>query len=484
MWRLRSRLVLGAQMASLLVTGWVVRAVVLSLEPLPNTIGWMLGLSLLAWCSCGGMFAGLHLLFAEPMSAQTGRILLRTSTAAVWFTPTAVLLAERSAAAMLAGLILVVHSTRVLYSEWGLAQGEAERPVAAPGANRLFEEYAQRAPALFRQLAPQLILAFFLQAGAVAAMIGSPLPAAACFAASAALLTAAGMAAGVLPLGRLRGLPASVAASLLTLLLAAGLTVGSLTREPMRRSHRLEDLSFQPGRGLVSLNEGGPRAPRKVLVVAGSAEAAMLGYEPAGDSGGVGDNEFPGVILWPEVKPVTTLIAWAPSGIRFSTRAARPLSIPFSGEYWMFRAPHTRPPYGSYFRRGSPASLVFRATDHAPLEMEAHDRLEQSIDLRCCRKIQVAIWNADGYPGTVALELIVIDRGGRGRPSQSLGTRPVRSAPGSLPVRETLEFAVPTAPRLQRFDEFEIVFHRDRSRIDRSARIEIDRFVLVPANSS
>jgi hypothetical protein len=115
--------------------------------------------------------------------------------------------------------------------------------------------------------------------------------------------------------------------------------------------------------------------------------------------------------------------------------------------------------------------------------MEAHHRLDQPIDLRCCRKIQVAIWNADRYPVTVALELILVDTGQRGRPSQSLGTSPVRSYPGSLPVRETIEFSIPSAPVLRRFDEFEILFHRDQSRIDKSAHIEIERFVLIPLNS-
>jgi len=36
---------------------------------------------------------------------------------------------------------------------------------------------------------------------------------------------------------------------------------------------------------------------------------------------------------------------------------------------------------------------------------------------------------------------------------------------------------------LRRFDEFEILFHRDQSRIDKSAHIEIERFVLIPLNS-
>ena len=116
--------------------------------------------------------------------------------------------------------------------------------------------------------------------------------------------------------------------------------------------------------------------------------------------------------------------------------------------------------------------------------MEAHHKLDKAIDLSCCSKIQIAIWNTDRYPGTVALEVILINTE---QPrllsqSQSLGTAAVKSSPGALPVRETLEFTVPITRALERFNEFKVVFHRDRKRLDKSARIEIDRFVLVPAS--
>jgi hypothetical protein len=45
---------------------------------------------------------------------------------------------------------------------------------------------------------------------------------------------------------------------------------------------------------------------------------------------------------------------------------------------------------------------------------------------------------------------------------------------------ETLDFAMPDAPAMEAFDEFKVVFLRDRKRMDKSARIAIDRFILVP----
>jgi hypothetical protein len=483
---------LGTQIASLSVTGCVVWIVLLSLDPMPITIEWVLGLSLLAWFCCSGMFAGVYFLFAEPITARTVRTLLRTSTASAWLTPTAVLLAEYSSAAMVAGFLLVVGTTWTLCSEWRLAQGEPERPLPAPSADRLFADYARPVPTLLRQLAPRWILALLVQAAIVAVLMHCSLLAAACFLAIAALLTAAGVAAGVIPHGKPRGLADSAIASLLTLLFAAGLTVGVLTRGSMHGYQRPGDSTYLPNPGLLrtaqallarSLYGAGAHTPGKASGAYGPMAAGVPRYEPAGDLGSVGDNEFPGVILWPEVKPETTLVAPILSGIGFSAHPTHPLGIPFSGEYWMFRAPYVRPPYGSLLRRGSPAELGFSSTHRAPLEMEAHHRLDRPMDLRCCGKIQVAIWNADRYPGTVALELILIDTGRRGRPSLSLGTSPVTSSPGSTPVFETIEFPVPAAATLRRFDEFAILFHRDPSRIDKSARIEIERFVLIPLAS-
>ena len=488
----RGYLLLGAQVASLFFTGCVVWTAVVApslyRHSLPILIGRAVGFALLAWFWSAAMLVGLYYFFAEPVSNPVRRT-LRTATAAVWFAPATILLVENSPAAMFAALILVVNATRALYSEWRLVQAEPDPPLPVCRADGLFEAYALSSPALLGQLAPGLTLALCIQAGAVAAAMQFPLPAAACFALAAAFLTALGMAAGLLPPERPRDLPRSILGVILTVMLAAFLTVGGSPGVLMRGSGGAEVWGSRRPPGLLEtlralLQQRLPGgAPRALPPLSGPPGAFIPGYEPASAPGRVGGNDFPGVILWPEVKPVTTLVAPVPAGAGFSAQAAHPLGILFSGEYWMFRRPSRRPPYGSFFRRGSPASLGFLTTDHAPLQMEAHHKLDQPIDLRCCGRIQIAIWNADRYPGTVSLELILIDTGQPARPLQSLGEAPVKSSPGNLPVRETLEFSIPAVRVLRRFNEFQVVFHRDRRRMDKSARIEIDRFVLLPAGS-
>ena len=214
-------------------------------------------------------------------------------------------------------------------------------------------------------------------------------------------------------------------------------------------------------------------------------------YEPPPGSigtSGVADRGYPGVILWPEVKTTQkALIAparsWVPSPLAPVPRS--PFSIPFSGQYWMFKPPQMGPPRDSYFRRSSPLALSFSTTDQRPLSMEAVQKLDHALDVACCRAIQLAIENADRYPGTIALELLLIDTQAPGQPVQSLGKRDVLSRPGikpldlsAIPVTEVLDFPVPRESMIHQFDAIQVLFHRAFIRIDRSAKISIASFTL------
>jgi hypothetical protein len=117
--------------------------------------------------------------------------------------------------------------------------------------------------------------------------------------------------------------------------------------------------------------------------------------------------------------------------------------------------------------------------------MEAHHKLDQAISLGCCSKIQLGIRNGDRYPGTVGLELVLINSELPGSPWQSLGIAPVASVPDlkqdPIPaVPETLDFMIPPGATLESFNELKIVFLRERARVDKSAKVAIERFVLVP----
>ena len=184
---------------------------------------------------------------------------------------------------------------------------------------------------------------------------------------------------------------------------------------------------------------------------------------------------FPGVILWPEIKPAPLLVAPPlPGGLGYAG-ARNPLAIPFGGEYWMYRFPLRKPPRNSYFQRGSPVTSSFSTTDFAPLTMEARQKLEQPISTSCCRSIRLEVRTAEA--GLDRLELFLLN----GDQVQTLGIFGVQSV-GTVkqPVSESVEFPFWPAAYLEQFDQFRVVFHRPPGRGSHSARIAIERFVLVP----
>jgi hypothetical protein len=128
--------------------------------------------------------------------------------------------------------------------------------------------------------------------------------------------------------------------------------------------------------------------------------------------------------------------------------------------------------------------VFFKTTDNRPLQMEAHHKLEGPLRMSCCRSVEAVILNADKNPASIALQAILIDNR-TANTRQSLGIAPVLSVPDlnvekPMPVPETLKFAFPASPRIEQFDEIELIFHRTGNRRDKSARVAIDRFVLRP----
>jgi hypothetical protein len=207
---------------------------------------------------------------------------------------------------------------------------------------------------------------------------------------------------------------------------------------------------------------------------------------PEGDSAAL-DGTYSGVILWPERDRTTVLVPPLPAlrpSLFQKGSPAEPLSIPFYGVYWMYRKPLRRPPPNSHSTRGDPARQSFRSTDNVPLLMEARQNLGRTIDVRCCREIRVSVRNADKYPGTLALELQLLNTDPRMPVPLSLGQQPLVSTPhwgpdGDTAVPETVLFRIPGRPVPDQFDELRVVFHRSNFGVGRSARVAIDRFTFV-----
>ena len=469
----RQRLVPCLQLAGILLTGWFMWRSTLFLQwdrvPLPWLI---LRATVYALAAClAGAFITVVLYMAAALweGEDVIRATFRASTAAVWFAPCVILLTQLSPAAAVPALILVINATHLLYIHWRIKQP----PIDTPHDTGLFATAQLPERHFISDFGPGLAVSLTLQTGACAVLLRHPILAGFCFAAGAALATVFALTSrGVEPTKPPKSMPRAFLGLALTVLLAVGLTIGGMIPNLMRG----------PGGAGDSASGNSPAGQPPGMPGDGPED---LPDAAAGDIAGAGG--FPGVILWPEIKPIPTLIAPMPQTPEGGGPAVmpRPLAIPFSGEYWMFRWPYARPPKTSFFQRGSPADLSFSSTDHRPLQMEARHKLDQSIALSCCSAIRLEIRNADRYPNTISLELVLMSGDWPGAPSLNLGHYNVTSQPDAsrdpvTPVAETLEFPVPSTAKLESFDEFKVVFQRAWRRADKSAKLAIDRFILVP----
>lgn len=486
----RRGLMLTAQVAGLAATGWIVWSAAvlprLSQQPLAEIVRSALLHALFACGSGAAIALVLYFAIARSIRHDAALLAVRTSATAVWFAPAAILLTALSPAAIGAALVLVVSATRLLHDQWRLFHP----PETARFVTVTSSLFGPPLPTFrVRDLIPALIAALSLESGALLLPLGYPLLAAALVCLSLAMLTLLVLISGSAQTAPAASLPRAILGVLLTVILAAGLTVGGLARAPGQSFDRdATGVKRRPGpvqtvRALMR-KLAGREEPR------GPAEKVTRLYTPPSDNVDVTDKSFPGVVLVPETEPPKALVAPQPHSSTAPPAAdlPKPSNIPFTGEYWMFKPPNVRPPRTSYLRKGTPLALSFVTTDHRPLSMEAHQKLDHAIDLRCCSGIQMAISNIDRYPGTITLEIILID--GAARQSESLGTAEVTSRPSGrpwtgshFPAPETLAFAIPASTALREFDEIKVVFHRTPLRMDRSARISIERFLLMPRSS-
>ena len=460
--RSSERLMAMAQVAGVLATGWFVwitrmrpqagspSFVALAVEALCYTVA--------AWFSGAVITFCIYMVIALADLPDVINFSLRSSAPAMWFAPAVILLSIPMPAALTASLVLIGIATRQLVSRWATIEPLEFTPVFAPDRSLLFQSTGPDTVFLSWESTPVLVVSMSAQAGVVALLWRHQLTAGALFAASAATLTSISIVVGAYRPEKRVALPNSILSVFLTLLLSATLSFGGIqVRRNGWASSGAPSNSAAPAAGQ-------PGAFAYTKIVPPPSASVEIG-------GG-----FPGVILLPEPKPRTSLVMPvlaqpATAGVVLPATTA----LEFSGEYWMYKPPAKRPPVTSIVRHGVPSELSFHTIDGAPMEMEAYQRLERPLDVRCCRQVRLSITDTDRYPGTVSLELVLIDTAANNS-GVSLGT----ALAASDSLEQTVSFSVPPTSDIRQFDLIKVVFHRARLRFDRSARIAIDKFVFVP----
>jgi len=188
---------------------------------------------------------------------------------------------------------------------------------------------------------------------------------------------------------------------------------------------------------------------------------------------------FPAVQLYPQTAGRPTLVAPRLSVAKgLGTTRTDPLSIPFDGVYWFWNGPSEQPPAKSVVLHGSPSERFFRSTDGAGISMEAHQNLGFAVDPNLYGAVEIVLYNSDPFPNTVSIALRGRDTSNPGKHGPSFGLERIAAPGTSLAATQTLRFRIP--PSASIFDELWVSYYLKGPRTDRSARIAIERFRLIP----
>lgn len=433
------RVLLLAQIAGLAATGWLVWnqsvAPRLAWQGLAGILAKASFYVLLTWVLSAIITFWVYLIVADEEPVNLIGASLGAAAPAAWFAPAIILMSTLSPAGIFGSLALIVTASRLLVHGWlptgFISTGQAVR------WNPL----------------PAVCSAFVLQAGMVALVWEYPMLAAASFTLSAAVIIAlAVMRSGKKP-ERPQPLPPSTLSVVLTILLASAITTGGL---------RFRDYASGSGSGDAKAGTQGSNA----------VSATDLA-DPETTPFAVGSGGFPGVILRPvQVKEATVLIAPVRSLLKKGEQRTRPLTIPFTGEYWMYQPPFIRPPGTSFVRRGSPLELSFHTNNGTSMSMEARQKLPAPIGLACCRRLEIEIALRGGLDDLL-LKVTLID-------SQAKEILELGSSPVGPEGSQTLRYNIPAGSEQRKFDEIQIAYYRSRPHMSRSVNLAVERFGLVP----
>ena len=387
---------------------------------------------LLAWAVSAVITFFVHGIVADEEPEDLVTLSLRSSAIAAWYAPAIILLFTLSPVGLFGSLVIVVTTSRLLILDWVPVKSDSAPPAA---------EWNPM-PAIFAALA--------LQFGVVAVLWKNPIPAAALFALSAAIITALVVIRSGSKPERPQPMPPSALSVALTILLAVAFsTAGLKFRE-------------------YASGSGGPeytQAPNPVS----TTELP----DPDTTAVGLGAGGFPGVILRPVHKPESAFLVIPPSSfLKQGEKKERPLDIPFTGEYWMYQPPFIQPPRTSVIRQGTPVELSFHTSNGTSMSMEARQKLASPIELSCCERLEIVIAQRGGF-AELFLKVTLID-------SQAKRSLELGAASVGLNALETLRYSIPSESEMKKFDEIRVVYRPRFGVLSRSINLAVERFLLVP----
>jgi hypothetical protein len=388
---------------------------------------------------------------------------LASSACAMWLAPALLLLATRAPWPMIAGLLLVANTVRLLVAARAPRRRTRARP-PKPVALRLFRTEVETG-LVSRDCLLAMLGAVALQSALWLLYGGYPLGSAMLCAAATWLWTRTSMAKGAYQGRAPVTLPAAMARAAPVVLLAILLSIVGLRAGATGDEGSPDGGAFDTARRVVA-RLGGPPKPMPPPARDAPVQVIDPGSEPASRRDGI-----PGLILRAELKSrrQKVVVPFAVPTAKISL--ARPQTIPFTGEYRFFRYSSGQPPPGSVERLGSPLDAVYATTNGSPLIMEAVQPFDPPVDFARCGRIQISVTNREPLPGTVFLRLE------EGAKIEEIGVDFIGVGHAR---EEVVEFLVPDAPRRPLVSALRLIFKKNLDQESRSTRAAIRWIALIP----
>lgn len=455
-------LALAAQTAVLLPLSWLAWVNVLAPQWRSGGLGPVLAeaatLVLTAWAASAFALVSVYMVVSTAGPEEILRLSLWSAAPAMWLAPAMILMSVLAPGPMLAGLFLLINVTGILVRR--VSRGF---PLPKP---------------LFRSSLPSLGAALAIQTGAVALWLNYRLIGAALFFCAAAMLTAQSIVAGAYRPKKDPVLPPGLLSPAVAFLLALALTATGIQMNTDGQQGAFESAKTILKRLWHAAPQPAPEPQQAVT------KLYLPNEDAAADSKSTDDHGFPGVVLRTGRKQTKQLTVPRPSDGSRSEVLSRPLHIPFTGEYWLYKsylAPLFSPPNRSAVRFGNPLELSFHTTDYRPLRMEAHQTLNPTLKLDWCSSIQLVV-ERRGFNDPVAVELSAIDRSKAVLSPgwvTSLGTAVMGPEPS-----QTLTFPVSSSAKDRICSELEAVFRLQQftgiQAAAESLHVEIQEMILTP----
>ena len=398
-----------------------------------------LTLVLAAWLVAAAIAFGVFMATSYDRLNDVARAAFRAAVPAMWLAPAVLLATSSSKAAVAFGLLILANAVRLLFSArppHKVAAPSARRPV--PRATLLLED------AFAHETLPVIAGAVLLQVGITAALLGGSRTAAVAVAGSVAVFTVCAVRRGAARRIAKPHAERTLLGALATLLLS---TVIAATQ------------FRHPAPAPTPSATVGPPPTRTAKLVAPPRRFA-------------GKDLVPGIILRPDRPPPRLPAVILKPASRRGIWFAKPLTLPFTGDYHLFptSSGHVQP--DSTVLTGTPIDAAYVNVGGGPIETEALQPFDPPADLTNCGVIRLQLRSAELMPASATVYLVTTTGAVKELGSEIFGFPPKPT--------EVLEYLVPAEPGELLVRAIRVVFHCDPLHRSQTTKAAVESFTFLP----